>query len=1011
MRGALRASYEPIVPTIDDRLILRHIFARAYAEPRGRKTRAPRTPRSELPSLDGMVLVLDCETVEHRLTFGVLEIYERRRLKTRAVFYRDALQSTDPVGFVRLKTICRALGVKLVKREWLFQHAMWPARRYGWAIVGFNVAYDLSRVADSFEPATKTARYGARFCNGFELQKRFVGTKSHIIRPFCRIKRDDRHHVRFDMKAAVVIDLATAAFAHTDKNMPLMAEPPKESACRAFGVPFAVRPGAHSGEITFENVEGCLYDVRKTSELLWALDAEHAKHPVALHLSKAQSGATIAKAYLDALGVQPRLQVQPDFPKPYLGYAAQAYYGGRVEARIVKVLLQCVYLDFLSMYPTVFALLGLWSNHIIPANLEVEEVPPEEIAALLMHLREYPETLFNPATWRRLDFFALVDPNGANLPARAPIVPPIGLCPERLAIEAERRDYEKQDTSNAVVTIGPVESVEPLWYAGPDLAASAIADGKPVILRAWRLRPNGIQESLRAIPFRGADLIDPRSDDFFARLIELRKTVTGDAIDDERRSSGYKVVANSGAYGVFAETSPIDVDPDERNRKLRRVSVYADSSFETEVDRPERPGRFNFFPTASLVTAGARLMLALAQREVEGRGGDVAYCDTDSLVVVATHDGGFVPCEGGPYRLPNGSRGLHALSWEEVETIRERFASLSPYNRTIAPGSVLKLEDENFVDKRRTARCELCCYAVSEKLYALFTLDKRGEPVIRKYSSHVLGQYRSPIQGDRHEWIIDAWKREIRAALGRPTEAFAWEQYPAISQLTLTTWNVFEPYRENDRLRPFDFLAVGVVNRSAIDLAIEEVAGLERCCEDPRPGCPLFSDPKEWREQDWRCLRCEAPWDFELRPRLKTYGSLIRSTLRGVERKRLCADGSEPTRRTRGLLIPRPVHVESKEIIGKEVIVDPTDTAEGLTAEMLSATEVLLYENATKRLDALRTKIRATGIKLVARASGVSRSEIQAIINEGAIPQESTITRLEGSLGAPGAEHSQAERF
>ena len=48
-------------------------------------------------------------------------------------------------------------------------------------------------------------------------------------------------------------------------------------------------------------------------------------------------------------------------------------------------------------------------------------------------------------------------------------------------------------------------------------------------------------------------------------------------------------------------------------------------------------------------------------------------------------------------------------------------------------------------------------------------------------------------------------------------------------------------------------------------------------------------------------------WDFALRPRLKTYGSLVRSTLRGVERKRLCADGSEPTRRTRGLLISRPV--------------------------------------------------------------------------------------------------------
>jgi DNA-binding phage protein len=256
--------------------------------------------------------------------------------------------------------------------------------------------------------------------------------------------------------------------------------------------------------------------------------------------------------------------------------------------------------------------------------------------------------------------------------------------------------------------------------------------------------------------------------------------------------------------------------------------------------------------------------------------------------------------------------------------------------------------------------------------------------------------------GARHEWIIDAWKREIRPARGQSVEPFAWEQYPAISQLTLTTWNVFEPYRENDRLRPFDFLAVGVVNRSAIDLAIEEVAGLKRCCGDPRPGCALFPDPAKWREQHWRCLRCEAVWDFALRPRLKTYGSLIRSTLRGVERKRLCADGSEPTRRTRGLLIPRPVRVESKAAIGKEVIVDPTDTDEGLTAEMLSATEVLMYENATEKLEELRTKIRATGIRSVARDSGVSRSQLQALLNDGTIPHKYTIERLKEALARLG---------
>lgn len=192
---------DPIAPAIDDRLVLRHTFARAYAEPKTLKPRRARMPHHELPSLDGMVLVFDCETVDHSLTFGALEIYERRKLKTRAVFYRDDLPETDPKGYEQLKEICRTLDVRLVNREWFFQNAIWPARKYGWTTAGFNIAYDLSRVADSVEPATKTARLGARFCNGFAFKKGLVGTKKDVPPPvFCRIKRDDRHHVRFDMK-------------------------------------------------------------------------------------------------------------------------------------------------------------------------------------------------------------------------------------------------------------------------------------------------------------------------------------------------------------------------------------------------------------------------------------------------------------------------------------------------------------------------------------------------------------------------------------------------------------------------------------------------------------------------------------------------------------------------------------------------------------------------------------------------------------------------------------------
>ena len=100
----------------------------------------------------------------------------------------------------------------------------------------------------------------------------------------------------------------------------------------------------------------------------------------------------------------------------------------------------------------------------------------------------------------------------------------------------------------------------------------------------------------------------------------------------------------------------------------------------------------------------------------------------------------------------------------------------------------------------------------------------------------------------------------------------------------------------------------------------------------------------------------------------------------------------------RGLTIPRPVHVTSIEHIGKEVIVDPTDTAEELTGEQLSSTEVLVYHNQREKLDELRKRVRAFGITNVARTARVSRSVIKAFVNQGATPHPSTIAKLEAAL-------------
>ena len=115
--------------------------------------------------------------------------------------------------------------------------------------------------------------------------------------------------------------------------------------------------------------------------------------------------------------------------------------------------------------------------------------------------------------------------------------------------------------------------------------------------------------------------------------------------------------------------------------------------FPAVVDRPERHSPLCSFPVAALVTAGARLLLAVAERLVHDAGGEVAYCDTDSLFIVSTQHGGFVPCTNGPYVLSDGHRAVRALSWPQVNAILADLAALKAFN---LDGSSFKVEKENF---------------------------------------------------------------------------------------------------------------------------------------------------------------------------------------------------------------------------------------------------------------------------------------------------------------------------
>ena len=128
---------------------------------------------------------------------------------------------------------------------------------------------------------------------------------------------------------------------------------------------------------------------------------------------RAYSPASIAKAYLGAMGITPPSQ-KFKLPKHVLAAAMQAYYGGRAECRIRHTVVPVVHTDFVSEYPTVNTLMGL-SRVLCAERLEVKEAT-KDVKAFLE--RVTPEMMFQQEPWKDLLFFALIQPSDDILPVR-----------------------------------------------------------------------------------------------------------------------------------------------------------------------------------------------------------------------------------------------------------------------------------------------------------------------------------------------------------------------------------------------------------------------------------------------------------------------------------------------------------------------------------------------------------------------------------------------------------------
>jgi hypothetical protein len=240
----------------------------------------------------------------------------------------------------------------------------------------------------------------------------------------------------------------------------------------------------------------------------------------------------------------------------------------------------------------------------------------------------------------------------------------------------------------------------------------------------------------------------------------------------------------------------------------------------------------------------------------------------------------------------------------------------------------------------------------------------------------------------------------------RAVRALSWAQLDRILD-DLAALKVYDPaivLGSSFKIEDENFDPAG--HRHELFLAVAQLAypGMLRCCEAPRPSCLLFKDLAAWAEQDWRCLSCDQPIDPYLADTelsiFKMHRRVVANLAQSIELKRLPASGAESTPETmRGLTIPRPVHAISTSHLGKEVIVDPTDTSEDLTAEELNATEPVIYRDEGQRIDDLRARVREAGVKRVGRlAIGVSLSTIQRFVNRGTKLHATKLSRIQAAL-------------
>lgn len=353
-----------------------------------------------------------------------------------------------------------------------------------------------------------------------------------------------------------------------------------ENACENLGVDLNVSTAEVHGNLTDKYVKYCINDVWATYLLYEKLSNRLKNMFGDLPIEHIYSTASIGKYVLKSMGYR-----RVGYAQEAVDRIAKSYFGGRTDAEITgEIVKDLRYTDILSQYPTVSKLTNVW-DYMQAIYVSIEQIEPCELPNV--------EDLRNPESWSKIsDYYVKIKPKGATLPIRTPHL---------------------EDTTKVVTS--KVHSDKEIHYHFMDIVAAELIDGekKFEIVAAWEINKYGKQD-LESFEVAGVTI--GKYDNVMAKSIEARKEIQLNQGYKDEKTLSLKIVANS-LYGVSAERIVKEI---EHNGELEKHDFASQSGFYNPH-------------VATTITAGGRLMIALGEHLADKYGGEMVYCDTDSLIL------------------------------------------------------------------------------------------------------------------------------------------------------------------------------------------------------------------------------------------------------------------------------------------------------------------------------------------------------------------------------------------